>query len=599
MWPGQPAKAAARPSHTIIEILMDDHRTKETLDALADLFLTGTTPPPRKPQADSDAPVGASVRTPPRKSPSAALAPTVVASHDTLDAMAATHAQVARALDVLDELDGPGAFTLGTPEPSASRYDDDDNHPAASAGPSLRLHDESAPDQARGEQHARIEALFLGNLPGFAGPWLTQYAFHVAQQRGPAGVLHLAGDRVDLELVTADRQTVRPGVDDTLVQGADVDALLQRIEQLTGNRAAPVNNWIIHLPSPGDPVQLARARTIAHWTVLCGGDDMAIAAATRMLQTMLADGASGGAPEAAGRRIGVMIMGSDDAKAREAVAKLNAAAAGFLRQPIELLGSRRQMTPVHMRPLGGCASAEVWPVLQRFFGDLTAPPPIAASPVYAAPAHPAITPIESETPVYDTHASAIMEPPSEVEHLTGYQPSSVAAPHPQRRTPESQPSSSPRAPRAAQPAPQREPAVAVDPAPSSINEPNLIDLLTGSLAGGLALQARHPRQRDTQFLLDQAGKLHLLRRQVGSDLRTALVDLLETRDWVREHIELLALTQRQCAFDTSAEPTLHLFTADAKNAVAMVNKLGPFVKLHLLQEVRIGTTKTWVCTDLN
>ena len=43
----------------------------------------------------------------------------------------------------------------------------------------------------------------------------------------------------------------------------------------------------------------------------------------------------------------------------------------------------------------------------------------------------------------------------------------------------------------------------------------------------------------------------------------------------------------------------NLFTADAKNAVAMVSKLGPSVKLHLLQEVRIGSARTWVCTDLN
>ena len=34
-----------------------------------------------------------------------------------------------------------------------------------------------------------IEALFMGNLPGFGGPWLTQYAHRVAKARGPVAVL--------------------------------------------------------------------------------------------------------------------------------------------------------------------------------------------------------------------------------------------------------------------------------------------------------------------------------------------------------------------------------------------------------------------------
>jgi len=415
-------------------------------------------------------------------------------------------------------------------------------------------------------------------------------------------ILHVIGDRVDLEVVTAERQTVRPGIDDPITPGshADSQTLVDRLERLSIDAVSAVSTWLIHLPSPTDPTQLPRAAAIDHWTILCGGDDMAVAAATRLLQTMLE---SAGQPGDGTRVTGVMIMGSDEGKAREAIDKFNAAAVGFLRQPVELIGSRKQMTPVHMRALGGCGGTDIWPALHGFLkslptgDDAATVPPGAAATTDTTPA--------SETTVYDHATTAVIEPPSELEHLTHVDPPMGARPQPLAAS-HSSPSSStsPRSPRGqstGQAPPYRDGAPPT-PAPSSINEPDLVCLLTGAaapLAGGVALQAHYPRQPDTQILLDQQGKLHLLRRQVASDLRAALVDLMEARDWLREHIDLVALTQRQCRFDTESEPILHLFTADAKNAVAMVSKLGPSVKLHLLQEVRIGSARTWVCTDLN
>lgn len=598
---------------------MDDLRTKETLDALADLFLTGTTPPARKPPA-------APTRTPPRKSfDDGDLTPHVVVTNQALDNMNTAGAGPSGPTSAfLSELDGPSSISIGARHTSASRYADEyDDAPAAP----LRLHDENAAtiDDTRAPQPSHIEAVFLGNLPGFGGPWLTQYAYHVAQQRGPVALLRITGDHADLELITAQRQTIRPGMDDAIAPGSDVNAMIARLDQLLRDSALPVSNWLVHLPAPTEPAQLARAAAIAHWTILCGGDDMAVAGATRMLQNMMSNTA-GGAHST--RLVGVMIMGSDETKAREAIDKFNAAASSFLQQPIELIGSRKQMTPVHMRPLGSATGNDVWPAIEAFLHDLpthdeplaashseplapaTPAAPVAIKPAIPAPSAPSF---ESEPPVYDMHKSAVLEPPSEVEHLTNFQPAAAVAIAPSplaashERASAQSPSSSPRSPRIEQAAPYREgaptsrPAATINPgpAPSSINEPDLVAMLTGSLAGSLALQARYPRQLDTQLILDQHGQLHLLRRQFGTDLKAALVDLIEARDWVTEHRQLIALTQRQCQFDMEATPTLHLFTSDAKNAVAMVNKLGPFVKLHLLQEVRIGTAKTWVCTDLN
>ena len=48
----------------------------------------------------------------------------------------------------------------------------------------------------------RVEVVFLGNLPGFASPWMTQYAQHVALECGVVGVLHIDDEQIDLDFVT-------------------------------------------------------------------------------------------------------------------------------------------------------------------------------------------------------------------------------------------------------------------------------------------------------------------------------------------------------------------------------------------------------------
>jgi hypothetical protein len=64
-------------------------------------------------------------------------------------------------------------------------------------------------------------------------------------------------------------------------------------------------------------------------------------------------------------------------------------------------------------------------------------------------------------------------------------------------------------------------------------------------------------------------------------------------------MDLLQLTQRQCRFDATAEPVLHVFTDDAKTAAALVGRIGAFVKLHLLKQVEVGTESTTVSMELN
>ena len=56
---------------------------------------------------------------------------------------------------------------------------------------------------------SRVEAVFLGNLPGYSGPWLMQYAHRLAKQSGPVAVLSVGDNEVDIDLVSTDENTLK------------------------------------------------------------------------------------------------------------------------------------------------------------------------------------------------------------------------------------------------------------------------------------------------------------------------------------------------------------------------------------------------------
>ena len=75
------------------------------------------------------------------------------------------------------------------------------------------------------------------------------------------------------------------------------------------------------------------------------------------------------------------------------------------------------------------------------------------------------------------------------------------------------------------------------------------------------------------------------------------MQLIEAGRWVRENLELIALTQRDRTF-LDADPTLHLMTDRPDTATRLVGKLAGQVRLHLLQQVQIGQASGWFCTPL-
>ncbi len=611
---------------------MDDTRTQQALDQLADLFLTGqgpasnTTAPPAEPRRDEL--VGpAPIR----------LRPKLTEKPKPVDPPKPA-----------PPIEGNAPLRL-QPEPQ------DDDSPLASIGdidhpqtpsdapsenPNLHIADDDtlSASEETADRSIAVEAVILGNLPGLSGPWLTQYAQLLAQQEGPVAILHVDDDLVDLELVEpTNRDAPDRGVSLRMPPGGGQIDPRSILEALLDSQHSPDSvpgTVLVHLDPQHDDQGLARALAIDDWTLMCGADDLAIVAGYKMLKVMVEQD-----PDVAHKRIGLMIMGSDPKPSQDAARKFQSASESFLNTPVQLLGWQKQMVPVNLRHLGRFEDVDtVWPRLVEWF-DLFAvaepEPEMAIDTAISEPAPPA-SPPQVMAPIVTPQPKPI-ETPEPVEHSAGEVPrptrsklSELFTDPPPAAVPPSrvQPATPPVPIAPAKPAVAKAPEPAAAPLPEPVaharpvaqpaaavgsqnthspasDGPNLVELLMaghGAVPGGIALEARCPHQNQTQLMLDQDGRLHLLCRHDSDgfdSLQSAMVDLLQARHWVHEHMELLALTQRQCKFDTACQPVLHLFTDRADWATALIARLGEALKLHLLQEVRVGSESAWFCTPLN
>lgn len=603
---------------------MDDTRTRDTLDALADLFLSD--PPSTRTPPDAAAP---------RSDPLGGPAP--IRLSPKLSASPAKRVVVPRSAD--DSRDQPSDLSPADAPPLRLT-----THRPASAPPKPK---DSTPDRSAltgnlPPRPVHAEAVLLGNLPGFAAPWLAQYASHLAQHHGPVALIHLDADRAELELVGAQPQPDNLERQDHLTPDQPADAGHPRTPEQPGpsiarlldrlaDGPASIGRVLIHLPTPLSAVDLRRAHQVRRWTLLTGSDDAAIVGAHRMIRQLLEADAHGDV-HIAGKSdpsIRLMFMGCDAHQADAALAKLNATARSFLRRGIQSLGHRRRMEPVNLQFLGGFQpptdqpsdTDAVWRSLADWLARRAHQPPPApqtAAPTTPTPTSPAGPPSPgshlphqsggfspgSHTPSSPTHRPSSNPDlsrrvtPEEWDDLRELEAELLAAarslgvdgppPHPSHAHTASPPEPPPTPPDSR-------------PEADTLDQPDLAALLT-CVPGAVRLDARCPHETGTQLLLDQQGRLHLLRRHPSdrdpAALRAAVVDLLATRRWVREHLPLLRLTQRQCLFRDDAEPALHLFTPDAKSAVGLAQRLGNELQLHLLQQVRLGNQSTWLCNDL-
>ncbi|MEQ9461128.1 MAG: hypothetical protein RIG82_09280 [Phycisphaeraceae bacterium] len=141
----------------------------------------------------------------------------------------------------------------------------------------------------------------------------------------------------------------------------------------------------------------------------------------------------------------------------------------------------------------------------------------------------------------------------------------------------------------------------------------LIDHEDLGLADAIKLDATCPHQPHIKLLLDADGRLHLIQRHrktprtattrdtTDTDLatlHTALLDLADARHWATEHRQLLQLTQRQCRFDPEAAPVMHLITERPDLGLQLTRRLGSKLHLHLLQHIRLADLSGYHLTPL-
>ena len=588
---------------------MDDDRTQQTLDDLADLFLTGTGPA-EEPRGDDVSPAP----------------PTPAGGATTLE--------------------GPPPIKL-RPKPALKPAPRRVSAPPASPEPSLRLTDyepapvdaptpvvtpDAAPESEPSRFHApppTVEAVLLGNLPGMAGVWLTQYAQLLAQRDGTVALLYVDTDSpegaIEAELVEPTSQAVlhehgheRDAAD--IRQPLNLPPKAQRtfadvLEALARLSDEPLATVLVHTDS--HPREVERLMDVGVWTLLTGSDETAIAAAGQVLESMVqAD------ETAADASVGIFVMGAEEERAQHAAQRIISDTADLFDQSPEMLGYLQKMTPVALRDLGRfprltdrwaelCTWLQTWPDLDDELEHEDAAPAVFVEPT------PAVKP--------DPHAGAEVEaearPDPDIEATSDSSASPVVAtPEAAPLTP--QPTEPETSPQAKPEGVESEPATVAPAFAATVERtppeqptkrlaafgdaPALVDALQtthAAVEGLTSLQARCPAQPAIEFAVDGAGRLHLLGHhdstQTADPPTGVLLQLRDADTWAREHHELLALTSPDRPLDADHSPTLHLFTDRADQAVPLAAKLGAAIKLHLLQPIELGGDAVWFCTPLS
>ncbi|MEM9416230.1 MAG: hypothetical protein AAGA29_12255 [Planctomycetota bacterium] len=558
---------------------MDDPRTRQSIDDLAEHYLTGVSAPKPTPSVAPNAADPITGPAPIRLAPKPTGTGSVSQNAAALSAMA----NAAQNRPTPQAIRTGGSGGQGTPEdghPILRLADTEGDTPS----PVEHLGTQAGPTQNRAAARAcaSAQAVVMGNLPGLSGPWLTQYAQLIAQNQGPVAIVHIDEEMVDLEVVEPRLEASpqpRARVAATRVPATQTDGLIGLLDALVCSDESPVRTVLVRLSADAEAMSASRLAALDRWTVLCGADDAAVVACYSMLKRIVEHD-----PRNAGKHVGLMVMGSDEATAQRAVQKVADTANSCLSTPVEMVGHLRQMQPVTVRQMGSFPDpVALWPQLVAWLDTLEAP--AAAPPSQATSPEPA-------------------QRPNTVEPVIN-QPLSI--PPPRRATAPTQPVTPPRqpapptTPRTAQPVTPNAPSRVADAPPAD----NLFALLAqgpAAIPGGMALDARVPAAPGIQLAVDEAGAVHLLmHHSQADDPRRAVPEMLDARRWVAEHRDLLALTQRDRVFadPVATPPVLHLFTDRAEQATALVARLGDALKLHLLQKVTLGRETGWFCTPLN
>ncbi|QNN22605.1 hypothetical protein HED60_10100 [Planctomycetales bacterium ZRK34] len=508
-------------------------------------------------------------------------------------------ARTRQAIDALAELllTGPQPDQLNEPvhidaqPPTKPHAEPTPVGEASDTGPKLRIADDPAPP-------AIAEAVLLGHLPGFASPWVSQYAADLAQRHQGAALLRLGETSVEIELFDVnpdlDRELDRQPESNPLAAAVDEPSGVDELVETLHDLGAAAGAYVLLLDHPNDPAQRQRLLSVDHWTVLTSANDAAVVGCYQMLKSLLAG--SDHHPS-----ISLMFMGCDEPEATSAAERINRAAGEFLNAPIQMCGARRRMRPAPRQQVGHFAATtpeKLWAAVTQTI-DLTPPAPQAPLPPAPAAESTPEEPIFTLDPkIEDTEVAAPpTKPDAERSEASGSTPSYTTF----GSEPDLPPLVREAAPPPPPPAPE-EPDPEPEPDDSDSESQNPDDSLAQHLPDLTTLKARSPRHPQVELAVDSAGRLHLLLKTHGSsDTETALATLNAARSWLTEHRELIAMTIPDRAIDLDTPPQAHLLTehpaAAAEFLFAAPPDQRPF-RLHLLTPVTVAGQTAWACASV-
>ncbi|QQE13651.1 hypothetical protein JD969_09375 [Planctomycetota bacterium] len=237
----------------------------------------------------------------------------------------------------------------------------------------MEVDGERVDEEDEKERGAYVESVYLGNLPGVSGPWLTQYAQLVAQEEGAVVVLHVDDGQVDAELVEPivvgrrgieAREPRRVMAKDAI--GADLVEVLDELLTMPN----PVRTILVHLDEGVDQDAFKRGAIIDDVTMCCGADDMAVMSVIQKLRNL----ADADRNRIAQKQVGLMIMGADEEHSRSAAAKISSQMTGELGCDVQLAGWQQQMIPVSVTQLGSyLGTTEQWENVREYLMGLSLP----------------------------------------------------------------------------------------------------------------------------------------------------------------------------------------------------------------------------------
>lgn len=364
----------------------------------------------------------------------------------------------------------------------------------------------------------RIECLLPGHLPVRAGVWFLPCAQQLAGAEN-SGVL------MQMETSQADVTTFGTGAVDGN-RTAVLDSLAQQSRR-----------WFVlpsHDTSPADVAALGADRI----TLMTGADQAAVVAAYQTIKSIV----SGSELEASRLDLGLFIVGSSEATAKETSDRLMHTVQRQLGCELTLRGSMPQVEMVE----GG---------LHRVRLDATAGPAGLIADIRRA------------------ISSAVVCAPEEVPPLAVPPPLSVTPPEPHEVELDN---------------PDVTPVAKSVP---TIDAGRVEDDSLARCVDGLSLlPVRCPRHPAVELAVDANGALHSLA------MADALHEVLAVQAWSRAHASLLALACPSAGIDIECDPVVHMCTDDARAVTGLIDTE---IVLHLLVMVEVGGRSVRCCTPLS